>query len=181
MILGKWKKHSSRIVHRNPWFYVRQDKVTRPDGLPGFYNVVVSPTSVFIVALDKDLTVYLIKLFRYPTQQYSIEIPAGNSDGQPPLIAAKRELQEEAGLIAKKWRLLGKLQSANGMMSERMAVYLASNLKHTKTNQNAEEGIARVFKVPIRKAFDMVRQGEITCAQTAAALMLAAQHLKLRV
>ena len=89
-----WKKLSSEIVHKNPWFYVRQDKVITPDGSQGEYNVVVSPPASFIVALDDESNVYLIGQFRYPTGLYSLEIPGGGTGDNDPLKTAKRELQE---------------------------------------------------------------------------------------
>ena len=104
---------------------------------------------------------------------YSLEIPAGNSDGHKPLVAAKRELKEEAGLTAKSWKLIGKFQSANGFLSEMGYVYLATDLKETSDNKQSEEGIQTVMKLPLKKILKMIASGEITDAQTIAAIQYA--------
>ena len=117
--------------------------------------------------------IYLIGQFRYTTSMYSLEIPAGNSDGHKPLVAAKRELKEEAGLTAKSWKLIGKFQSANGFLSEMGYVYLATDLKETSDNKQSEEGIQTVMKLPLKKILKMIASGEITDAQTIAAIQYA--------
>ena len=172
------KKLSSKIVHKNPWFHVRHDKVINPTGKKGDYFVVVTPPSVFIVALDDRKRVYLIEQHRYPTSMYSVEIPGGRSDGDKPLIGAKRELQEETGLVAKSWKLIGKFQAANGLMSEIGYVYLAQGLTQTTENHQAEEGIVKVTKVPFKKVLKMIKDGQITDGQTITAIHFASQHLK---
>jgi 8-oxo-dGTP pyrophosphatase MutT (NUDIX family) len=174
-----WKKLNSKVVHKNPWFYVRQDRVIRPDGLEGDYNVVVTPGAVFVVALDEDQNVYLIGQYRYPTDQYSIEIPAGSHEGKDSLEAAKRELQEETGLIAKHWKELGTFQTANGLLSEKCKVYLATGLEQTEPSGQEEEGIDQVIKVPVKECFAMIKRGEITDGQSIIAFMMLANELDL--
>lgn len=174
-----WKSISSKTVHTNPWFFVRQDKVIRPDGSEGSYNVVVSPGSAFIVAIDKNQQVYLIGQYRYPTNMYSLEIPAGSIDKQTPILAAKRELKEETGLIAKKWKKLGSFQTANGIMSELSHVYMATELIQTNENEQADEGIQELIRVPIKEALNMVKMGKISDSQSIVSLMMVALELKL--
>jgi 8-oxo-dGTP pyrophosphatase MutT (NUDIX family) len=176
-----WKAISSKTVHKNPWFSVREDDVIRPDGSKGVYNVVVSPGAAFIVAIDNDKLIYFIGQYRYPTNMYSIEIPAGSIDKQSPLIAAKRELKEETGLVAKHWKKLGTFQTANGMMSELSYVYMANGLTQTNDNEQSEEGIQELRKIPIEEALDLIKTGDITDGQSIAALMMAALELGLLV
>ncbi len=126
---GKWKKLSSKVVHESPYYFVREDDVIKPDGSKGKYNVVVTKGAVFIVAIDNEKNVYLERLYRYTNDNYSVEIPAGGTEGEEPLIAAKRELQEETGLEANTWKALGIMYPANGLLSEENHVYLATDLK----------------------------------------------------
>jgi 8-oxo-dGTP pyrophosphatase MutT (NUDIX family) len=172
-----WKKLDGKVVHKNPWFYVRTDKVIRPDGSEGEYHVVVSPPAVFIVALDEEQNVYLVGQHRYPTDVYSIEIPAGGSEDEDPLEAAKRELQEEAGVTARNWKKLGEFQTASGFSSEISYVFLATGLEQAATDKQAVEGIDNVMKVSLKESFAMIKRGEITNGQTIAALMSAAVEL----
>ena len=169
---NRWKKLSSRIAYENKYIKIREDEVIRPDGSPGIYSVVESPPSVIIIPLTDENEIYIIGQFRYPAQVYSWEIPGGNSDGQNLLIAAKRELQEEAGLTAKNWKELGRFQVMNGLSNEFMHVFLATGLKQAKSNDMAEEGIDELKKVSLTKAHKMIKSGEISDGQTIAALML---------
>ncbi len=168
-----WKKLSSKTVHKNNWYSVRQDKVITPNGKKGVWNVVVLPPAVYVIALNQKNEIYLIKLYRYTTNTTSIELPGGGSENQKPLLAAKRELREEAGLTGKRWSLVGKFQAFAGISDEIGYVYVAQDLSILADNEQAEEGIEQVMTVPIKKAYKMIESGEITDAQTIAALSLA--------
>lgn len=168
----KWIKHSSKIVHKNKWFKVQEDAVTKPTGEKGNYYTVVSSPASFIVPVDEDGNLYLIGQFRYTNGQYSKEIPAGSADYGDPLEAAKRELKEETGLTAKKWEKLGEFYSANGLLQEKAHAYLATGLVQTGEHQQEEEGIDKIYKLPLAKVLDMIKNGEITDGQTISSLML---------
>lgn len=174
-----WTKLSSKIVHTNPWYQVRQDKVLKPDGNDGYYNVIDSPAAVFSVAIDEKQRVYLVGIYRYPSSLYSLEVPSGGSENQNPLEAAKRELQEETGLVAAKWKKLGTIYPAGGFLNQPNHIYLATQLKNTNQHRQAEEGISEVLVLPISKVLTMIRQNKITDAQSIAALTLAAMELKI--
>jgi 8-oxo-dGTP pyrophosphatase MutT (NUDIX family) len=169
-----WKKLSSEVVHENKWFSVRRDAVITPDGKPREYNVIQQTDAVFIVAMDEDQRIRLVGLYRYTTDMYSLEVPAGNTDGQDPLLAAKRELQEETGLTAKTWRMLGKCQAANGVLNEFCYIFLAQGLIDTEKHQQKEEGITEAFSVSLVKALAMIKSGEITDSQSIVAITYAA-------
>ena len=166
-----WKKLSSKIAYRNPWFKVREDKVIRPNGKRGIYSVIeTNGPSVYVVAMtDKD-EVYLVRQYRYTTGSFLWEIIGGNSDGETPLAAAKRELQEEAGLVAKRWQEVGKFQVENGIGSEIGYVFIARELKMAISNKMTEEGIDELKKVPFKKALAMIESEEITDGQSIVAL-----------
>lgn len=168
----KWTTHSSKIVHENNWFKVRKDDVTRPTGEKSEYNVVVSPPAVFIIPQDSDGNIYLIGQTRYTIGKYSIEVPAGSTDNKDPLEAAKRELQEETGFTAENWEKLGEFYSANGLLQEKAHVYLATDLKQTGKDEQAEEGIDELYKLSLDKILEMIKGGEIDDGQTMSSLML---------
>lgn len=174
---GEWVRISSTLVHKNPYYCVREDRVIKPDGSNGFYNVVQIQGAVFAVALDEQENIYLVGLHRYPNNNYSIEVPSGGSDGQEPLVAAKRELQEETGLTAKKWQQLNTLHPANGVIQGNHYTFIATELKQTTKNHKEEEGISEVLKVPLNKAFKMINNKQITDADSIASLTLAGLEL----
>jgi 8-oxo-dGTP pyrophosphatase MutT (NUDIX family) len=172
-----WKKLSSKVVYQNQWFSVREDEVDKPGNRHGIYGVVETPQSVFAVALNEKDEVYLVGLFRYPVDKYGLEIPAGSSDNQDLLEAAKRELLEETGIKAKSWERIGVFTPLNGIVNEVSNIFLATDLEETGSEPDQNEGIMEVRRVPFEKVFDLVKSGEISDGQTIAALTLAKIHL----
>ncbi len=173
--LGPWVRHDSETVHTNPWYSVRRDRVTRPDGTPGEYFTVVNDPAVFVAAVDDDERIVLVRLYRYTVGRWSLEVPAGRTDGEDPLVSARRELAEETGLAAGTWRHLGLLHPANGLLAEDNHVYLATGLTDVGVDRAelAAEGIDQIRRVRRREAWALVADGTITDTQTIAALALA--------
>ncbi len=176
-----WTTTSTREVYANRWMRLREDEVVRPDGGAGIYGVVeVAHPAVFVVALTDADEVVLVDLFRYTTGRWSTEIPAGSTDGEDALAAARRELAEETGLTASDWSLVGDMSSLNGICDAPEHVFLARDLHPIDGDAavtQAEEGIARVRRVPFGEVLAMVARGEITDAETMAALLHVAVHL----
>lgn len=172
-----WKKLSSRIVYENPWFKVREDQVEKPGNRQGIYGVVDTPPSVFIIALNEKNEIYLTGLYRYPTGKYGLELPAGNSDNEDLLHAAKRELKEEVGLEAQNWKKVGEFTPWNGISSEVSHVFIATILKETGNKIDPEEGILEIKKYAFANVFDLIKSGEIRDGQTISALTLAKLYL----
>ncbi len=173
-----WKKLNSEIVYKNKWYSVRRDQVVRPDGKPGEYNVVQALDGAFILALDEKKRIQLIRKYRYATDVYSLEVPAGGIEpNENPLAAAKRELQEELGLIAQDWKEIGKFQAENAYINNFGFVFIARNLDTADTDDRLAEGIDRTEKLTIKEALQMVKSGEITDSQSISALTLAAFEL----
>lgn len=171
-----WKKLSSRTAYQNPWYRIREDKVIRPDGKEGVYGVLETSHAAYLVPVDSEGRLLLIRQYRYPTEMWSWELPAGGMDGQDPLVAAKRELGEELGLTARNWQKVAALQSLNGISSEIMYVFVAKDLEPT-SDKRAEEGIVETKKVTPTEFEAMIASGEMSCAQSIAAFTVARPHL----
>lgn len=174
-----WKKVSSKIVHKNPYYQVREDVVIRPDGNKGLYFVTDLPLAVVTVPLTKDKEIYLIKINRYATGTTLWELPFGSSENQDKLFAAKRELQEETGLVADSWEELGEHQLASGWCSQIISIFLAQNVRETKKEDPGEEGITQKQKFSLSEIFEMIKSGEIVDGNSIAAITLAALKLNL--
>lgn len=167
-----WVTHASTTVYSNPWIEVREDSVTGPGG-EGIYGVVtMRNTAVFIVAVDDHERVCLVTLERYTTGS-SIEVPAGGSDGQDALIAARREFAEETGFEADSWTLIGTMNALNGIADAPEHVFLARGVRPVEAGAahgQSEEGIDAVSWVPFGDVLAMIADGRITDGETVAAI-----------
>ncbi|MFB7250438.1 NUDIX domain-containing protein [Microbacterium sp. NPDC056234] len=172
-----WQTEGSRVVYENPWISVREDSVTGPAG-SGIYGVVtMRHPAVFIVAVDERDRVCLVSLERYTTGR-SIEVPAGGSDGEAPLVAAQRELREETGLEADDWTPLGTMNALNGVTVAPEHVFLARGLAPADVGDaRSEEGIDDVSWVPFAEVLRMIADGRITDGETVAAIAYAGIRL----
>lgn len=170
-----WRTHESETVYANAWITVREDRVTGPGG-DGIYGVVtMRQPAVFVVAMDDRDRVCLVGLDRYTTGP-SLEVPAGGSDGEPALVAAKRELLEETGFEADEWMPIGTMNALNGIAEAPEHVFLARGLRRAETDalgSQREEGIDEVAWVPFDEVLAMIADGRITDGETVAAIAYA--------
>ena len=177
-----WTTRSSRTAYENRWIRVREDDVVMPDGTDGVYGVVeLHHPAVFVVALDDDERVLLVDVDRY-TVGRSLEVPAGGSDGEDAVVAARRELREEAGLEAATWEHVGDMNALNGVCVAPEVVFVARGVRPAVpagelATTHAEEGITGMRWVPFGEALAMMATGEIRDGETIAALALAGIHL----
>ncbi|OYC95730.1 NUDIX domain-containing protein [Microbacterium sp. Yaish 1] len=169
-----WTTRSTRTAYENRWISVREDEVTGPAG-DGIYGVVeMRHPAVFVVAIDDRDRVCFVEVDRYTTGR-SLEVPAGGSDGEDALDAAKRELLEETGLTAEAWQPIGRMNALNGIAVAPEHVFLARGLAPAEdaTTSQLEEGIERVVWIPFAEALRQVAEGRIDDGETVAALAYA--------
>lgn len=175
---GPWGVVSRREAYRNPWFSVREDQVIRPDGNPGLYAVIHFPGAVGVVAVTEEGQAYLVGQYRYPTEQYSWEVPEGYVEpGEDPLQAAQRELREEAGLLADRWVSLGDAYLSNSSSDQVMHFFLAQGLFEVEMAPDPTEELA-VRAMPMAELLDMARTSAITDAPSVIAIFRAWHHLQ---
>ncbi|HKR02143.1 MAG TPA: NUDIX hydrolase [Pyrinomonadaceae bacterium] len=166
-----WETLASREVYDNAWIRVREDSVIRPDGEPGIYGVVhFKNIAVGVLAVEGD-SVYLVGQFRYTLDRYSWEIPEGGcAEGEDPLAAARRELEEETGLSAANWEKLGEAHLSNSVTDERAVWFLATGLTQGRHRPEGTERL-EIRRVTFQTALDMALAGEITDALSLLAIM----------
>lgn len=169
------KTISSKILHKNPWWEYKHDEYELPSGQVGNYYYAETPgVSIVIPRLANGLF-GLVKQFRYLAQRESWEFPGGGiKSGQTPEVAARAELQEEAGLAVKSMQLLGEVEPANGFIKDHTYLWLAEVETAAEGQKPDESEAFSDFKVVTAKQFEgLIAAGEIWDGQTLAAWCLA--------
>ena len=165
---------ASREVYRNSWLTLREDDIRRPDGSSGIYSVIDKPTYALVIARDGE-RFHLVEQFRYPLGMRRWEFPQGTAPGQEdlePVELARRELREETGLRAASMEFLGTLDVAPGMSSQRGRVFLATDItegEHDREHEEQDMHSAWFSRTQLER---MIRDGEISDAQSIAAWAL---------
>ena len=169
---GPWTTLRVELRYETPWISVSHHDVIDPGGRPGIYGVVhFKNLAIGIVPLDEDLNTWIVGQYRYPVQAYSWEIPEGGGRRDiPALVSAQRELREEAGIVARQWSELLRMDLSNSASDEHAIIYLAQDLTfHTPQPDHDEELALR--KVPFAELLRMVMDGEVTDSLTVAAVL----------
>ncbi len=146
---------------------IREGKVTYKR------EIVSHRGSAVIVPVFADDTVALVRQYRHAAGKYLLEIPAGSLEkGENPETGARRELEEEIGVSAAKIEKLSEFYVSPGFLTEKMHVFLATELSETKQNLEADELIT-IEKLTFPQTFEMMQNGAIEDAKTIVGLFLA--------
>jgi len=167
-----WKILAERPIYDNPWIGVTEYDVINPGGGKGIYGKVhYKGLAIGILAMDEEGYIWLVGQYRFVLDAYSWEIPEGGGHPDiPPLESAKRELEEETGLVARDWSLLMELHLSNSVSDERAFVYLARGLEQREAMPEETEQLT-VWRLPFEEAYKMVERGEITDSISVAAIL----------
>jgi len=164
---------AGRDVFRGRLLDVKQDTVRLPDGAEALREYIVHPGAVMVIPVLPEGKLLFERQYRYPLARVLIEFPAGKLDpGEDPLAAAQRELLEETGYRALRWRHLLDMHPVVSYSNEQIGVYLAEDLERMG-EANLDHGEFVETLVATRgEAFDWMRQGLITDAKTMLGLLL---------
>ncbi len=136
-------------------------------------EIVSHDGSAVIVPVYADRTVALVRQYRHAAGKYLREIPAGSLEkGENPEEGARRELEEEIGVMAGTIEKLSEFYVSPGFLSEKMFVFLATDLTETTQNLEADE-LIEIERFTFEQTFEMIRQNEIEDAKTIVGLILA--------
>jgi ADP-ribose pyrophosphatase len=168
---------TSEVVYQGPVFRVTKDKIIEPNGIEGIRDVVRHNGSAVILAVDsskskKDPWIVVERQYRHAARQFLWELPAGTLDpNEDPLIGAQRELEEETGYRAKRWRPLVKYFASPGFLGEAMNVFLAEGLVAGDAKPEEDEDIE--FRlVKLSEIMKMIRKGAILDGKTLTCVLL---------
>jgi ADP-ribose pyrophosphatase len=179
-VKNPWKTLSSKTRYDNPWIEVVEHQVLKPSGRPGIYGTVhFKNRAIAIIPVADNGDTWLVGQFRYPLGAYSWEIPEGGGPlSEEPLAAARRELKEECGIVAKSWELILEMDLSNSTTDEKSYTYLARDLELGESEPEEEEDL-QLRRLPLKHAVEMAARGEIRDALAVASLFKAARILGL--
>ena len=135
---------SSREYFRNSMIALTVDELLDPAGFALTRAIVHHPGSAVVVARDARGRILLVRQFRAPARAYLWELPAGKIDpGESALKTARRELKEETGFTARRWKKLVGYWASPGFLGEKMNIYLAEGLTPGEAQPMDDERIER--------------------------------------
>jgi ADP-ribose pyrophosphatase len=173
---------SSEVVYQGPLFRVLHDKLLEPSGKGSERDVIRHHGSVVILAIDgsknkKDPWIVMERQYRHAALQYLWELPAGKlNPGEEPLDGAKRELEEETGYRAKKWKPLVEYYGSPGFLGETMKVFLAEGLVAGDAHPEDDEEI-ELRLVKLSEVVRMIEKGAIKDGKTLCSVLLYARQI----
>lgn len=174
---------SSKVVFECPLFKVRDDKLVEPSGKHVERHVIRHNGSVVILAIDntkskKDPWIVMERQYRHAANQYLWELPAGKLDeGEEAVAGAQRELEEETGYRAKKWKPLVEYYASPGFLGESMLVFLAEGLIAGDAHPEDDEQI-ELRLVKLSDVVRMIDKGAILDGKTLTSVLLYARQLR---
>ena len=146
---------SSRVSYQGPVFSVTTDEVEEPGGVRARRDVIRHSGSIVVLAVEQpnkavkhaESRILLERQYRHAAQSMMWELPAGRiDDGETALTAAKRELLEETGFSARRWKRILHFYVSPGFLDETMTIYLAEGLQagdaHPEAAQPADDDVA---------------------------------------
>lgn len=172
------KEISSEKVFDGVLLHVRKDEVELPNGHKSVREWIKHPGASSVIPLLPDNQIILVKQFRYPVGQVTLEVPAGKLDaeGEDPLVCAERELSEETGYTAGKIWKLTTIATTVGFSNEFIHLYAATDLKAGKQHPDDDEFINTV-KMPLTAAMQLVESGKIIDAKSIISILLLAKQI----
>jgi ADP-ribose diphosphatase len=168
---------SSQMVYEGKVFGIRRDELIEPTGVRTTREMITHPGSVVVLPVLPDGRVLLIQQYRYAARQYLWELVAGRIDGgETPIEGAARELREETGYRAKRFKIFLEFFPTPGFLEEKMYLLLAEGLTPGKAEPEEDEKI--IARGYTRKELDeMLRKKRLRDAKTIAGVLFYLRYL----
>jgi len=162
---------TSDVVFEGRLLHVRRDSVRLPNGGESSREYFLHPGAAVVIPVFENGDLLLERQHRYPLHRDFIELPAGKFDpNEVELTCAQRELTEETGYVAHRWRYLNTFYPCIGYSNERLVYFLAEELEHVGDKLDHDEFL-EILRVPFSEAMEMIRDGRINEAKTVMGLL----------
>jgi ADP-ribose pyrophosphatase len=179
-----WKTLESRLIFKNPWIKLHEDKVRTPSGKTMLYSWYESADVVVVVPFLDDSTLVMIKQYRYPLHKALLELPAGHiENGENPKDTAVRELAEETGYHSKEIEYVYAYHPSVSKTRQVVYIFKAKEL----TTGEEEKGVGslrhestediKVEKVKVKELAQMITNKKIENAGTLIAYLICCTEL----
>ena len=167
----------SEIVFKGRVFDLQVDEIEYNSGNKGIREVAVHNGGAVVVAVKDDGKIIMVKQFRYPFQDFLLELPAGKLEkDEDPELCATRELTEETGYTSKQVTKLGKIYTTPGFCTEVLHIYLAENLLPGNSNREEGEYGMEVFEFSMEELDEKIKSGEIVDSKSISGLHMYKLH-----
>lgn len=174
----KEKTLASDVVYEGCIFTITRDTAELENGTSAQRDVLHHHGGVCVIPIDDDNEVYLVRQFRYPFGEITLEVPAGKLEkGEDHAECGRRELLEETGLTCREYTYLGEIYPLPAYSTERIHTYLARGLELSEQKLDDDEFLD-VVKIPLEDAVDMVLDGRIKDSKTQIVILKAALLMK---
>lgn len=171
------RKLSSEMKFDGKLIKVTYD-VAEVNGKEAWREVVHHPGASAVVAIDEENRIIMEKQFRYALNDCLLEIPAGKLDaGEDPLVCAKRELEEETGIVASEWISLGTIATSPGFCNEVIHLYVAKGLSKGEIHWDEDEYV-EVERYTFDELLQRIKEEKIKDSKSLSTLLLAMPYLK---
>jgi ADP-ribose pyrophosphatase len=167
---------SSKLSYEGPLFRVYTDEIVE-NGREVTRDVVRHNGSIVILAIDdtkskRDPLIVMERQYRHAAKEYLLEVPAGKMEaGEDALVGAKRELLEETGYRAKRWRKMVRYFASPGFLGEFMQVFIADGLTAGTAQPEYDEQL-EIELIPLSKLLGMIDEGKVHDGKTLISVML---------
>jgi ADP-ribose pyrophosphatase len=168
-----WVTRRSRTLFESRWLRLRQDEVALPTGEEITYTWVEHGGYVVVVPILADGRVVMERVYRHTVKRTLLECPSGGLDGEDPITAGRRELEEETGYRAAEWRHLGRFYGSVGTSNERFDVVVARDLRDDGRICREPTEEIEIAYVPFGELHAQALRGDIVDAPSAFAILLA--------
>jgi ADP-ribose pyrophosphatase len=167
-----WQTLGRKYLYENPWFAFRVDEARLPSGEVIEYGILESGGFAAVVPVTEDGNVVLVRQWRQPLGEFTLELPSGGVDAvEDAREAAERELLEETGYRAEGLERLVSVHTSTGRSTEVCYLFRCRAVKDERGPRPEQTEFIRVVKMPLGEALEEAFSGGISDAATVLGLL----------